>query len=51
MRGAVPFDPELLADDKWRSELEPALALMPEMRETVPVTDPMKGVYLACTLL
>ena len=47
----VPFDPELLIDRDWRSELAPALELMPEMRETVHVTGPMNGVYLADTVL
>jgi hypothetical protein len=47
----VPFDPKLLLGDDWRSQLEPALARMPAMGETVRVTEPMKGVYLACTLL
>ena len=47
----VPFDPELLIDRDWRSELAPALELMPEMRETLHVTGPMNGVYLADTVL
>ncbi len=47
----VPFDPKLLLGDDWRSQLEPALARMPAMGETVRVTEPMKGVYLAGTLL
>jgi hypothetical protein len=47
----VPFDPKLLLGDDWRSQLEPALARMPAMDETVRVTEPMKGVYLAGTLL
>lgn len=47
----VPFDPKLLLRDDWRSQLEPALARMPAMTETVRVTEPMKGVYLAGTLL
>jgi hypothetical protein len=47
----VPFDPKLLLGDDWRSQLEPALARMPSMGETVRVTEPMKGVYLAGTLL
>lgn len=48
---AVPFDPKLLLSDDWRSQLEPALARMPGMGKTVRVTEPMKGVYLAGTLL
>jgi hypothetical protein len=47
----VPFDPKLLLGDDWRSRLEPALARIPAMGETVRVTEPMKGVYLANTLL
>lgn len=47
----VPFDPKLLLGDDWRSQLEPALARMPAMGETVRVTEPMKGVYLAGVLL
>jgi hypothetical protein len=47
----VPFDPKLLLGDDWRSQLEPALARMPAMGETVRVTEPMKGVYLAGILL
>jgi hypothetical protein len=47
----VPFDPKLLLGDDWRSQLEPALARMPAMSQTVRVTEPMKGVYLAGTLL
>lgn len=47
----VPFDPELLIDRNWRSELAPALELMPEMRETLHVTGPMNGVYLADIVL
>ncbi len=47
----VPFDPKLLLGDDWRSQLEPALARMPAMGQTVRVTEPMKGVYLAATLL
>jgi hypothetical protein len=47
----VLFDPKLLLGDDWRSQLEPALARMPAMGETVRVTEPMKGVYMAGTLL
>jgi len=47
----VPFDPKLLLGDDWRSRLEPALARMPAMGEAVRVNEPMKGVYLAGTLL
>jgi hypothetical protein len=47
----VPFDPKLLLGDDWRSQLEPALARMPAMGQTVRVTTPMKGVYLAGILL
>jgi hypothetical protein len=47
----VPFDPELLIDRDWRSELAPALELMPEMRETLHVTGRMNGVYIADTVL
>lgn len=47
----VPFDPKLLLDDDWRSRIEPALARMPEMGQTVRVTEPMRGVYLAGTVL
>jgi len=47
----VPFDPKLLLSDDWRSQLEPALIGMPRMGETVRVTEPMKGVYLAGILL
>src|ERR1043166_6394762 len=47
----VPFDPELLIDDNWRSEIEPALRLMPEMRETRKLDRVAKGVYLADTVL
>lgn len=47
----VPFDPRLLLGDDWRSRLEPALARMPAMSEKVRVTEPLKGVYLAGTLL
>lgn len=47
----VPFDPKLLLGDDWRTQLEPALARMPAMGKTVRITEPMKGVYLAGTLL
>jgi hypothetical protein len=47
----VLFDPKLLLGDDWRSQLEPALARMPAMGETVRVTEPMKGVYMVGTLL
>ncbi len=47
----VPFDPKLLLGEDWRSQLEPELARMPAMSETVRITVPMKGVYLAGTLV
>ena len=47
----VPFDPELLIDLDWRSELAPALELMPEMRDTLHLKGALKGVYLADTVL
>ena len=47
----VPFDPKLLLSDDWRSQLEPALIGMPRMGETVRVTEPMRGVYMAGILL
>ena len=47
----VPFDPTLLLDADWRSRIEPALARIPEMGQTVRVTEPMGGVYLADLLL
>jgi len=47
----APFDPKLLLGDDWRSQLEPALARIPAMDQTVRVTEPMKGVYLAGTIL
>jgi hypothetical protein len=47
----VPFDPELLIDQDWRSELAPALGLMPEMREALHLKGRLNGVYLADTVL
>ena len=47
----VPFDPELLMDQDWRSEIAPALELMPEMRETLQLKGALNGVYLADTVL
>jgi|SRR5215831_2238071 len=47
----VPFDPELLIDDDWRSEIEPALPLMPEMSETRTIDAQAGGVYLGGTIL
>jgi len=47
----VPFDPKLLFDEDWRALIEPALVRMPEMGQTVRVTEPMEGVYLAGMVL
>jgi len=47
----VDFDPRLLFDDNWRALIEPALVRMPEMGQTLRVTEPMGGVYLAGTIL
>jgi hypothetical protein len=47
----VPFDPALLLGEDWRSRIEPALARMPEMDQTLRVTEPMEGVYLAGIVL
>jgi hypothetical protein len=47
----VPFDPNLLLQEDWRTLIEPALAQMPEMKTTIHAKDAMKGVYLADTLL
>jgi hypothetical protein len=47
----VAFDPELLIDDDWRSEIQPALALMPEMSQTRKMDAVPKGVYVADTVL
>lgn len=47
----VPFDPKLLLDMDWRSQIEPALAQMPELSQTLRVTEPMEGLYLAGTVL
>lgn len=40
----------MLGDD-WRSQLEPALARVPAMGQTIRVTEPLKGVYLAGIVL
>jgi hypothetical protein len=47
----VPFDSRLLLEEDWRPLIEPALARMREMRETMRVTGPMEGVYMAGLVL
>ena len=47
----VPIDPAVLFEEDWRERIEPALAGMPEMSQTLRVAEPMQGVYLAGLVL
>jgi|GEM_PF-2498466 len=47
----VPFDPDLLLRDRWRTELESKFQQIPELQKQVRAPRRMKGVYLAETIL
>jgi hypothetical protein len=47
----IPFDPYITIQDDWRTLIDPVFLNLPEMKRTLRVTEPMKGIYLAQTLL
>jgi hypothetical protein len=47
----IPFDPYISIEGDWRKKIDPALFALPEMKRNLRVTGPMKGIYLADTLL
>jgi hypothetical protein len=46
----VPFDPDVLLQDRWQETLAPSFAQMPEMQEARYIAEPLGGVELADTL-
>jgi hypothetical protein len=51
LKAGIPFDPYITIQDDWRSLIDPALLNLPEMKRNLRVTESLKGVYLAHTLL
>ena len=47
----IPFDPYITIQDDWRTLIDPALLNLLEMKRNLRVTEPLKGIYLAQTLL